>query len=228
MNKNQIKWLVLLAPFFTLTLLGSCNQESKKVSDKETDPMKVHERMDKSNQQIDPSIQKTQVPVEEFVEGDTLNFSQQTPAAFKAQVNMVLGEYLDLKNAFIRADKPAIEKESSAMMAALHKVDDELLTGVANSFWKEKKDFLMEHIVLCMEGKTIEGMRENFVFISQVMVKAVEAFGINPPQTLYVQYCPMAMTKDGKGAYWLSEINEIQNPYMGKQMLTCGETKKVF
>jgi Cu(I)/Ag(I) efflux system membrane fusion protein len=32
------------------------------------------------------------------------------------------------------------------------------------------------------------------------------------------------MFNDNKGAYWLSEIEEIRNPYFGEKMLSCGET----
>jgi Cu(I)/Ag(I) efflux system membrane fusion protein len=38
---------------------------------------------------------------------------------------------------------------------------------------------------------------------------------------VYHQYCPMAF--NDKGAYWLSNISEIKNPYFGKKMLECGE-----
>ncbi|MBN2481536.1 MAG: DUF3347 domain-containing protein, partial [Bacteroidales bacterium] len=33
---------------------------------------------------------------------------------------------------------------------------------------------------------------------------------------------------DNTGAYWLSEIKEIENPYFGEAMLTCGETKETM
>jgi hypothetical protein len=50
-------------------------------------------------------------------------------------------------------------------------------------------------------------------------------------QRLYLQECPMAFD-DTKSALWLSEKQEIRNPYLGlhhptygKGMLACGETK---
>ena len=36
----------------------------------------------------------------------------------------------------------------------------------------------------------------------------------------YRQFCPMAF--DFKGAFWLSDSEEILNPYFGEEMLTCG------
>ena len=45
-------------------------------------------------------------------------------------------------------------------------------------------------------------------------------------KTVHYQFCPMA--KNGKGAYWLSENKDIRNPYFGKKMIDCGETKETL
>ena len=37
-------------------------------------------------------------------------------------------------------------------------------------------------------------------------------------------FCPMA--NDGKGAIWISEPQDIKNPYLGKAMPTCGTIKE--
>jgi Cu(I)/Ag(I) efflux system membrane fusion protein len=36
------------------------------------------------------------------------------------------------------------------------------------------------------------------------------------------------MALGDKGAYWLSEIKEINNPYFGEEMLRCGEITKTI
>jgi Cu(I)/Ag(I) efflux system membrane fusion protein len=38
------------------------------------------------------------------------------------------------------------------------------------------------------------------------------------------QFCPMAM--NNKGAFWLSDSEEILNPYFGEAMLTCGNVEE--
>ena len=50
-------------------------------------------------------------------------------------------------------------------------------------------------------------------------------------QKLYHQHCPMAFN-DEEEAWWISNSNKIENPYMGKNhptyhagMLGCGEVK---
>jgi hypothetical protein len=58
--------------------------------------------------------------------------------------------------------------------------------------------------------------------LSQDMYDLVKSF--DGTQTLYKDFCPMA--NDNKGAFWISEIKEIKNPYLGKKMSTCGEVKE--
>lgn len=42
---------------------------------------------------------------------------------------------------------------------------------------------------------------------------------------LYKDFCPMALNG---GAYWLSSIEDIRNPYYGAQMLSCGKVTEVI
>ncbi len=43
---------------------------------------------------------------------------------------------------------------------------------------------------------------------------------------IYRQFCPMAF--EGKGGFWISDKEEIRNPYYGDQMLTCGKVTEVI
>ena len=166
----------------------------------------------------------SQTPTSKFVEGDVADFRGQVPAAFIKQLNDVVDAYLLLKEALVEADEEKAARYSTALLAALNKVDDKLLKGDAKAFWEEKKSFLFEHTRLSKEADTIEGKRENFIFLSQPLIKIVEAFGAK--QTLYVDYCPMANNQ--KGAYWLSEVKEIRNPFMAANMRTCGEVRDII
>jgi membrane fusion protein, copper/silver efflux system len=52
----------------------------------------------------------------------------------------------------------------------------------------------------------------------------VEYFGLN--QRVYKMYCPMAF--DDEGAYWLSDRDQILNPYFGDAMLSCGVIEQTY
>jgi Cu(I)/Ag(I) efflux system membrane fusion protein len=168
-------------------------------------------------------IQDTQIETEKFIAGKAYDFRKQTPQAFRRQLDEVIDAYLNLKDGLVAADKNETAKYSSALLDALQKVNGDVLKGDAKAFWDEKKSFLMQHATLCKEAPSIEGKRKNFVFLSEPLIKTVEAFGPGN-EKLYVDYCPMANNK--KGAYWLSESKEIRNPFMPEEMRSCGEVKQ--
>ena len=162
---------------------------------------------------------EVQVETEAFVEAEVADLSQKLPPAFKKQFNKAIETYLLLKEGLVEGDEETVARASSILLVALEDLDGSVLKGEARAFWNEKRSFLMQHAKLCKEADTMEGKRENFIFLSQPLIKLVEAFGTT--QKLYVNYCPMVE------AYWLSEVEEIRNPFM-PDMLTCGEVKKVI
>lgn len=168
---------------------------------------------------VDMGGGEVQVETEAYVEDEVVDLSQKIPSKFKEQFNKVIEEYLSLKEGLVDGDEETVAIASSGLLAALENLDGSVLNGEAKTFWNEKKRFLMQHAKLCKEADTIKGKRENFVFLSQPLIKLVEAFGTT--QQLYVNYCPMVE------AYWLSEVEEIRNPFM-PDMLKCGEVKKVI
>ncbi|RYG53246.1 MAG: DUF3347 domain-containing protein [Chitinophagaceae bacterium] len=88
--------------------------------------------------------------------------------------------------------------------------------------------FLQPDIV--ESGKWCEACRHRFVPIHKnrvhrkICAEARNIFFMSKlgDKPVYLQYCPMAK------ASWLSNENEIRNPYYGTAMLTCGEVKKTF
>lgn len=73
------------------------------------------------------------------------------------------------------------------------------------------------------EATTVKERREIFEKVSIAMEAQITKEKIISG-AVYKQYCPMAF--NGKGAYWLSNSNEVRNPYFGDQMLKCGVVDK--
>jgi hypothetical protein len=71
----------------------------------------------------------------------------------------------------------------------------------------------------------LEAQREHFELLSTSLYEQIQN-GVDPDQTLYKQYCPMAF--NDKGAYWLSAQEEIRNPYFGDRMLKCGAVQETL
>ena len=173
---------------------------------------------------MDMGAGEVQVETAAFLEEEVADLSKEIPSVFRDQLNEVVEAYLVLKEGLVEGDEEKVAKASSVLLATLEELDGSVLKGEAAAFWKEKRKFLFQHAKLCKEADTIEEKRENFIYLSQPLIKVVEAFGAE--QTLYVDFCPMA--QEGNGAYWLSEVEEIRNPFMPATMLHCGEVKEVI
>tara|TARA_R110002049_G_scaffold88768_3_gene223801 strand:+ start:8215 stop:10050 length:1836 start_codon:yes stop_codon:yes gene_type:complete len=171
----------------------------------------------------DAQVVKGQVSTEKFLEGRAYDFRKETPEAFRKQLDAVINAYLSLKDGLVEADEKATFKYSTVLYEALQDIDGSVLKGEAKAFWEEKKSFLMQHAKLCKEASTIAGKRENFIYLSQPLIKVVEAYGPGEAK-LYVDFCPMA--NNNKGAFWLSASKTIENPFMDEGMRSCGEVKQ--
>jgi Cu(I)/Ag(I) efflux system membrane fusion protein len=69
----------------------------------------------------------------------------------------------------------------------------------------------------------LEAIRKEYLQLSKTMIEMVYAF--KPMEkSLYIIHCTMA--NNAAGADWLSNSKEIENPFYGKAMLTCGNIKE--
>jgi len=144
---------------------------------------------------------------------------------FIMQLNTVFDQYILLKNAFVQSDVKKANKAAQEVQQALSKVDMKLLTGEAHLQWMDILGNLDKQIRLIISSAKIEEQRLAFSGFSDQFYKAIKTFGLMG-KTAYHQFCPMAF--EGKGAYWLSESNTIQNPYFGEKMIACGDTKETL
>ncbi|MFA6292913.1 MAG: efflux RND transporter periplasmic adaptor subunit [Victivallales bacterium] len=75
-------------------------------------------------------------------------------------------------------------------------------------------------------SKDLQTARENFSQISALLYKELNASAENLKKPAYRFFCPMAF--NDKGAYWLQDNKQIQNPYFGSVMPKCGELKETI
>lgn len=146
-----------------------------------------------------------------------------TDPSFKAQLTKVYNDYLDMKNAFVATDAKKVANEAKDVIAALKSVDMSLLKDDAHMMWMDQLETLNSTINTINRSADINKQRQEFARFNLVFYKSLKMFGLEEV-TAYYQYCPMA--NNNQGAYWLSETKDIRNPYFGKDMLDCGETKE--
>jgi Cu(I)/Ag(I) efflux system membrane fusion protein len=144
---------------------------------------------------------------------------------FTMQLNNVFDQYIVLKDAFVQSDVKKANKAAQEVQKSLTKVDMKLLTGDAHMKWMDLSGNLDKQIKLIISSGKIEDQRMAFSEFSNQFYKTIKTFGLMG-KTAYYQFCPMAF--DSKGAYWLGQSNSIQNPYFGKKMIDCGETKETL
>ncbi|MEX0966603.1 MAG: efflux RND transporter periplasmic adaptor subunit [Bacteroidia bacterium] len=142
------------------------------------------------------------------------------PDEFTVQLTDFVNQYFELKNSLVQSNFKSAQSHTKKLESALNKIDMSLLAEEAHSAWMNHIAELENYTGLILKAKDIEKQREGFAPLSRQLIKAVETFGLKH-ETVFVAYCPMAI--DEKGAYWLSEFKEINNPYFGDKMLRCGE-----
>ena len=141
-------------------------------------------------------------------------------AEFKSQLNEVLKEYLVLKDALVMSDISKASEAAQNIQNRLDNVDMTLVEGDMHVKWMSDLGKISKAGANIAQAQNLETQREEFLTLSAALIESVKTFGVNG--VVYQQFCPM--TDGGKGGYWLSESEEIKNPYFGEQMLKCGET----
>jgi len=138
-----------------------------------------------------------------------------------ASINKVLTAYLEIKNALANDNNKLANQKAAEFTATLKEVNTSQLDARQKATWlkySEKLRFDGDHI---SESAAIAHQREHFVSLSKNMYAVIKELKANN-SPVYIQYCPM------KKASWLSESEEIKNPYYGKSMSECGKVTETL
>jgi hypothetical protein len=141
--------------------------------------------------------------------------------------------YFEIKAAFVNADSIKAKQASDSFILFVSKLNVEELRKDSAGIFESAVTFLND-IKSSAESlstqKNITEMRQDFKAVSEniyPLLKTIHYEG----KKLYWQNCPMAFGEDN-GANWISNTEEILNPYLGKKhpefkgtMLHCGEIK---
>lgn len=153
------------------------------------------------------------------------DYTSATPIEFKKQLELVLENYLSIKNALVNSNVKESSKNSKLLIESLEKVDMKLVKGESHLYWMTQMKSIAENTKGIIEATSISDQRDFFNSLSNTVITTTKSFGVEQ-DTFYVQFCPMA--GNDKGAYWLSKDTEIKNPYFGDEMLTCGSVKETI
>jgi Cu(I)/Ag(I) efflux system membrane fusion protein len=90
--------------------------------------------------------------------------------------------------------------------------------------WMNDEKKLQEALDAFGKADTIDKQRAAFADLSAAMADALKALGYSRAEPVTQFHCPMAFS--GRGADWLQEGDEVNNPYYGKSggaMFGCGQ-----
>jgi len=126
--------------------------------------------------------------------------------------------YLNIKNALALKNHNIITSEAALIISQLS--DQKNFSADIDQPTLIQLNKVMQEI---NATKKIDEVYGPFAEISDLFYDFLDHYKIKK-LTLFRQYCPMAF--DNKGAYWLSNTQEIYNPYFGEEMRFCGEVKE--
>jgi Cu(I)/Ag(I) efflux system membrane fusion protein len=144
-------------------------------------------------------------------------------AAFSQEINAVVAAYFQVKNSLVKDQMPT--SASQILAQALANASSAAGTGKGQAKWEKIKSELSQSTAKLRSAKDISAARTHFSSLSSSIIQLAETYQL-PQKVVYQDYCPMAF--NNKGGYWLSETEDIQNPYFGASMLTCGEVKQTY
>ncbi len=154
--------------------------------------------------------------------------------SFNASIDKVVTTYLSIKDAFVTADTATVKRNTNMLISLLDSIPvAELNKDSANVSEVAKASIadIRANAVSLLSQTDITEMRQDFRMMTEMMYPGFFNTINYEGQKLYLQHCPMAFGED-KGADWISNSEEIVNPYLGKNhpeykgsMLHCGEIK---
>lgn len=132
----------------------------------------------------------------------------------------VYHQYLSLKDALVADQVQDALNVTKGLIQAINQVQMEAFEPKSHQIWMQNLPDLKKETAGLAKARSLNDLRESFLLLSQTMIHLAQQ--LHPyDQVLYVAHCPMA--NEYKGADWLSLSKEIENPYFGASMRTCGE-----
>ena len=144
---------------------------------------------------------------------------------FKSNLESLFEIYFELKNALAGDEPEQALKHGRQLHDQLEETGEHSLEGEHHMFWMEQYNAIDESLEQLTNSDNLTEMRIHFEPLSEAFIETARTLGA-VGQTMYVAFCPMV--DDDRGAYWLSEFEEIKNPYFGAMMLRCGEVRETL
>lgn len=122
----------------------------------------------------------------------------------------VFEQYALLRKALTDTDFDKAKSNALILLSVVKKVDG--------------ADKVISAAEIISKSANIDAQRMAFSDLSNELLTLVK--GNLSSGELYLAHCPMAL--DNSGANWITEVNEIKNPYFGDKMMKCGTIQETL
>lgn len=141
----------------------------------------------------------------------------------KGDLSQILNAYFEMNNHLVKDDASGAQKSGGQLEQALQSFT---VTNLSEEKQKEVNEILESAIENAQHiaKSEIDHQREHLVSLSNDIKDLIGIIGTK--HKLYEDYCPMA--NNNEGAIWISNKEEISNPYMGSSMPKCGKVNRVI
>ena len=143
-----------------------------------------------------------------------------TSKAFKQQLEKTVSAYFGIQQALSKDNQAQALADAKHVLKALDSVDMGLLKGPAHMAWMQQLGKAQTAAKELVKAQDISGMRAAFETLSDTLYASIQQFGTSGSLTIYRFNCPMAF--NNRGAYWLQQSEQTENPYYGSKMFRCG------
>lgn len=138
-------------------------------------------------------------------------------------MNLLLS-YYSLKDALVASDGAKADDAASRLMSAAELFHSGMGPEPRKGELQAQLALVMDgtEAIMALKADSLEAKRKHFSTVSDAVYQLAKLAELRNAG-VYRQFCPMAF--NDQGAYWLSPVEEIRNPYFGKKMLECGEVQ---
>ncbi|TAH40092.1 MAG: efflux RND transporter periplasmic adaptor subunit [Bacteroidetes bacterium] len=141
----------------------------------------------------------------------------------KETIIPLVQEYLKLKDALVEDDFEKGKTISESLLNKIKGVEMNVFKGESHNIWMQARPTLIKSLGTIQSAENIGALRTQFHIVSEQFILLTETFG-SMYEKLFVIHCPMA--NQNKGADWISNNKEVKNPYLGAEMISCGDVIK--
>ena len=135
-------------------------------------------------------------------------------------IGKVYAGYLQIESSLAHDDFAKAKEAFEGMHVVLHTLPMDGLDTIAKAHWDSLDGDLMKVLHPMASSKDIAEMREHLADFTPLMLQAIEKFGTQGGDPVYLFHCPMA--RNNAGADWLQRDKTLENPFYGKSMPQCG------